>query len=374
MNSAAQPPKMNRLEKQNRALFEQMKTEGSLKPRFTLRLLMVLVLSLLIQSLTILLAILGINWLILTVSTSTDPNARVSYLMLAIIGLGLTWAMAPRSGKAPVSLKRKDFPNIYALTDRIAAELKIPVVDGICVSIAFNAEILQVGWRRKTYVNIGLPLWVLLTDQEKISLLAHELAHKANGDFRRKTVIYVAYNTLWNWYEASARPGVLSIVLFLFAGLVWLFFYGFSLLLFHENRRSEYLADVLAARVAGTQSTVSGLVKTNIGFALPALYQRLTETKRTDNLLGKFQQFAAGILPEQIEQLEHEQQARDRMYALTHPPLHYRIAMLKTRSFQKPRITLSELESAALQREFTNLEKEVNTILLQLNPNAFIYR
>jgi Zn-dependent protease with chaperone function len=174
------------------------------------------------------------------------------------------------------------------------------------------------------------------------------------------------------WYISFTEVSILLIAA-IFRGLTWGMLYLFSRLLFRENRRAEYLADALAATISGSDSIISMLTKTNFGFVLPEFIKRLTETKRSDNIVARFRQYTADIPLEQFEDIELERQRKEALYALTHPPLAYRIDLLKLHPVEIPRISMTSQESADLHAEFAGLENDLNHILLQLQPNISLY-
>ncbi|RPI74688.1 MAG: hypothetical protein EHM45_17760 [Desulfobacteraceae bacterium] len=63
----------------------------------------------------------------------------------------------------------------------------------------FNAGFTQAGWKRRKIYYIGLPLWSVLDNHEKIALMAHEVAHKVNGDAARGFLVQTrkSNNPLW---------------------------------------------------------------------------------------------------------------------------------------------------------------------------------
>src|SRR5262249_49481019 len=112
--------------------------------------------------------------------------------------LMLGWVFKTQLGKYPrdAVLTRAEAPQLYALVDSIALTLRTPRVDGILITRAFNAGLGRVGMRQRRLLALGKPLWDVLQGQERVALLAHELAHEVNGDFSRTMVVASACDSL----------------------------------------------------------------------------------------------------------------------------------------------------------------------------------
>ena len=113
-------------------------------------------------------------------------------------------------------------------------------------------------------MGIGLPLLVILTVPQLRSVIAHEFGHYHGGDTRLGPLIY------------RTRSMVIRTVLGLrgdstiFNIIRWPFYlYGKMFLRITQaiSRRQEYNADILAAKVAGPQNTITAL-RTIHGVAL----------------------------------------------------------------------------------------------------------
>src|SRR5205823_3116489 len=91
-------------------------------------------------------------------------------------------------------------PALAALIERVRAAEDAPVLDGVVIGGMFNASVSQVGWRRRRYITVGLPLMTVLDPQERVALLAHEIGHLVNGDPARGGVTGSALATLREWY------------------------------------------------------------------------------------------------------------------------------------------------------------------------------
>ncbi|MGW3139467.1 M48 family metalloprotease [Streptomyces sp. NPDC001139] len=179
--------------------------------------------------------------------------------------LALAWPLRPRlnrlSSDARV-LSRDDAPELYALIDEVAAAVGTRGVDTVVVDTRANASVTQLGLRRRL-LTLGLPLWEVLTWQQRIALLGHELGHFTNGDTRHGTVVGTAHRSLMTWYYYLAptpRPtfteALVNLVYLVPRRLVMGLLALLELLTSRDSQRGEYLADAAAARAASTEAAV----------------------------------------------------------------------------------------------------------------------
>ena len=218
--------------KHGEALFDSLvKADPKrLRPAITFSKLTAFALAALVHSLTIFLIVFGLSLLFFGWPNFLAVGGGIVCLMTS-------WLTRPRFAAFPKNaISRKDFPVLYDLTDSIAAALGTKSVDAIVIDGHFNAAFGQVGWKGKKILYIGLPLWKILSEREKIALIAHELSHGINGDPLRGIFIRTAVDSLivWHgllkpdqlWNSENALIGLLLIpfnVLLLFLSFVsWL--------------------------------------------------------------------------------------------------------------------------------------------------------
>ncbi|WP_203990662.1 M48 family metalloprotease [Sphaerisporangium rufum] len=313
----------------------------------------------------------GSAWLALTGSWLTRS--------FGLIGLAAAVLLRPRLGGPPVdewALDRAEAPRLYALADRIAAELGVPPVDVIRAVPEFNAGYARPRGRR--VLTIGLALWETLPPQERVALLAHELGHARNGDPRRGLWFRSARDALSHWHEFT-RPGRIVVVeeILTMAGvaMVTLLTYvphklvGMLLDLVHRltlrsGQRAEYLADDLAARVASSAATRSMLEALALGDSAALLIQRRANlhhgtpsTRRAVpggddfGLWAELREYLASIPPH--ERLRRARLALLRMSSAddTHPPTHLRIRMIDSTAPRPAAVTLAGAAAEAIQAE-----------------------
>jgi heat shock protein HtpX len=329
------------IERRDQQLIEQLKQSESLRPTFTLPKLAAILFAIPIHLVTFALPLLGIA-LILSQLGGFVP------VCCGLTLLGVAWLVRPRFGKAPEDVvTRAKFPALYQAADEVAAALKAAPVDTIAINEHFNAAYGRFGLRRSRLIILGYPLWLALDDQERVALLAHELAHDVNGDFSRSFFVGSAIDTLFQWYllaapmprvapvydmMADTAQGLTNVVMSFVAEalLVVIFFMG--QLLIYESRRAEYLADYLSAQVAGTDAVVS--------------------------MLEKHKGRDAGFVPLQFR---------------THPPTEYRLEFLKAKPRLSPHLHLSPATIAQIGSELATLEREMNRRIEQRRNEGRYY-
>ncbi|MEU6316929.1 M48 family metalloprotease [Streptomyces sp. NPDC047009] len=163
-------------------------------------------------------------------------------------------------------LHRGDAPELYALVDEVARVVGTRGVDEVRVDAQVNASVMTHGVRGRRPLTLGLPLWEILTPQQRIALLGHELAHCSTGDTRQGLVLSTAYRSLTTWHYyfiPIAKPSAVEMLVNLLYIVPRLLLQGVLTLLDHLTlraaQRAEYLADREAARAASTEAAV-GLV------------------------------------------------------------------------------------------------------------------
>jgi Zn-dependent protease with chaperone function len=230
------------------------------------------------------------------------------------------WSMRPRFSKMPqAGLTRAQAPRLYASLDQVSRALGAADVDLVVPTEAFQASLEQRGLlgRRRVLI-VGLPLWSILAPEERLALLAHELAHGANGDPMRTWLVggavdsWVEVHDLlipdyvvkpvsratrqtrtqarWNTIAVFEIPMriVMALLANAFLGFAWLLL----LLVFRDSQRAEYAADLAGARISGTRAFVSMLGKLEYG---PAYRRTLEGAAAGSGKTGAFARFSSGV-------------------------------------------------------------------------------
>jgi Zn-dependent protease with chaperone function len=173
---------------------------------------------------------------------------------------------------------REARPELYALLDKIAAELNGPRIDSIALEESFNAWCGRYGLRRRTVLTIGTELWFALSAEGRLAILGHEVGHLVNGDpgmslltqpalttFRRLAIVFSPRGLVRNRYGALVGTGgILLWLTNLFAYVVlgpvsWVFRridHRLWLVARADRQSAEVYADALGVALAGTDGTV----------------------------------------------------------------------------------------------------------------------
>ena len=196
-------------------------------------------------------------------------------IVLALPAVAILALMAPSVGKVPdeLAVSPEAAPELHALVRDLAVAAGTPTLEVIAVDMSLNAGVGHVGWRQRSVLVIGMPLWLTLSREGRLSVLAHEMGHLANGDplRMRRTLLARAFGARAvaatggrnPWRRAVAGGESLAedgggLVGFLIHGLLAVVnVAGATLQLLvdavamPDSRRAEYRADIVAARVAG---------------------------------------------------------------------------------------------------------------------------
>lgn len=230
------------------------------KSEFFLRLLSVLVVSI-----PFLLAAAGL-WL------AWIGFPHILIMIVAALVLALAYFLRPRRYALPPDLLgRSDLPELFTVLDAICDRLRAPRFTHVFVDLSFNAAVVSLGNVR--VLVLGAPLWLGLRSGERMAILAHETAHLVNNDARRKGALGQALDQLSRWSDLLAPDlaqdwysGQVSRVSYGFVAdflltflrcLVEALHFTLLRLSYFGAQRSEYLADALAAQVAGKEAVLT---------------------------------------------------------------------------------------------------------------------
>ncbi|WP_329487409.1 M48 family metallopeptidase [Kitasatospora sp. NBC_01246] len=326
-------------------------------------------------------------WLLVTGNT---PLRCLGAAVLAVAVL-----LRPRLGRTPRGegvLDRAEAPALYGLADRVAAEVGAGPVGVIRVDCAFNASMGAVGLRRRSVLTLGLPLWEVLGEQERIALLGHEFGHRVNGDHRQGLWLGSAIHALAHWYDLTRprghyRDAVGLQLLFQLTDLLLVVLLGgvarlllallrlLDRLTSRAGQQAEYHADTLAARTASTGAArrllrtllLGQAVETAAARARAELQSRPRASRRGPQHAPAAPSTRTAATPEafwerlrdqaaDVPALEHERLLRRSALERgavdpTHPPTHLRLALLDRGPELPAAVTTTPAETAAIAAE-----------------------
>jgi len=352
-------------------LFENISNLPMGRPSFSISRVFAFVLAGLVHSISLLFVVGGVLVLI-------ENGLHFFSILLAMPLFLLAWLGLPRFAKEPENIiAREEFPTLYNLLDTISNNLGGKKIDGVVITPDFNAAFSQIGLSRKSMVFLGLPLFCVLDEQEKVALLAHEIAHGVNGDPLRSYFTATAVNTLVNWAYISRPAGIwqpfggdmgcivtvfMVPVNLLLLGISNLFLataYGLMYLIFRDSQRAEYFADNIATTVCGTGAMQSMLEKLYLRISVNIAIQWVALTEKGENIYSAIQNHVSQIPAREIERLKRVNLLEDARIDTTHPPTIYRIHILNKHPWEQIKVRLSSVDSEKINTELRAMEEAI---------------
>ncbi|MFJ8687228.1 M48 family metallopeptidase [Micromonospora wenchangensis] len=295
------------------------------------------------------------------------PNVAV---LPGVALIALAVALRPRLGRLDAEvevLDRSQTPELHALVAEVAAAIGAPVPQVVGVDASLTAYSTSVGLRRRRVLCLGLPLWGALDGAQRVALIGHELAHFVNGDVRRLLLTRPALTMLGDAADlfrpvpARRDVGLLELLGEAVGRAVsWVLsrvLFGFHLLLvwtaLRDGQRAEYLADELAARVAGTDGARDLLDVLLSGDTVARVVRQASRAgdgpAAWRSAVARARTATAWRMP-LVRQLSVRDEAS--LFA-SHPPTGLRHRMLTARAPQEPTVTLDGNRMERLDAELT---------------------
>ena len=301
-------------------------------------------------------------------------------LVLSAVLIALAVGLRPRLGSIPrkmPTLTRSDAPALFQLLDQLASALHARPVQWVAFNLDFNCSTSMIGTGRRRLVVVGLPLWVILRSDERLAVLAHEVAHDTNADLLHGLIVGSAEEILASitqWLTpapllARSAKGTNAafaedLATLLLRGFSLVAYGYFRLLLRYARRaspRAEYLADQEAARIASPESSISCLDK--LCLARPLMFGFELAAKREDpdiwkSLVGISKSYSAR---------DHERLRRIARRSAasaddTHPPTALRIDVLRHLPDSAPAIVTPAEQVEAIDRELANVRNHLAAV------------
>ncbi|MFC8500846.1 M48 family metallopeptidase [Pedococcus sp. NPDC057267] len=207
------------------------------------------------------------------------PKGVQLVVSLGLLGLAVgllpTPMRAPKAGRIPDGQGTR----LRGLVDEVAAAVGAETPDLIVIDLSVNAAVARYGWRQQTLLIIGAPLWAMLTPAGRLAVLAHELGHIVNKDPMRSVLTFPARSFGARaiaatggrnpWARALAGTdraawsgaGLGGVLVHGSLALINTFGATIQLLVdsvaMPDSRRAEYLADLKARQVAGSEAFIA---------------------------------------------------------------------------------------------------------------------
>jgi heat shock protein HtpX len=314
--------------------------------------------------------------------SDADISIRVaSGVILTVLFLAFAYFFRPRFPKAKSDrIQREEYPYLFKICDQIADKLRTPRIDDIVLTDDYNAFYTEEGIRKCKVLGIGLPLFSILDRGEKVALLSHELSHSLNKDVKRGRYIGGGLNLLAGWYDfinpiyilapvdTAVGPGVIIVILvnmirWCIARFMLILWYLLSFLLFRDSQRAEYYADHLAAKVCGTDATISLLEKLHYGDTFFKTIQSMADYGYSGNLFSQMMNRIVNIPIREKERIRRLMTMDTMRVDSTHPPTVFRIEMLKSES-QSGSYIINDFDFQELDRELVKTQADIGRKLI----------
>ncbi len=360
-------------QKQNNQLFDRLVNSEpfALRPGLRVSTLLAMFIATLVHLVSILLVV-GALYIVV------HHYSEIFWIAIALFLLLLAWVLRPRFGKIPKEyLTKAQAPTLYWLANTIADTLKTSRVERIMLDFSvYNAAFIRAGLPSQRILLLGKPLWDTLSTEEQIALIAHEFAHSLHNDSFRHQYIFSAVHALMMWFSLL-RPATLFprgmgifvtpilLVYFMVSHTARLSARALLLLMWHTSRRAEYLADYRAATIAGTKATMYLIGKLYYGSSFEML-TKTTQYNTTSERIRRFEQLRTRINTLDLNALEEINNPSEEEIArldLSHPPLGYRMRLLKSHPITDPKIVVTPAQVAQIADEVNKADKQRKRLL-----------
>jgi heat shock protein HtpX len=298
---------------------------------------------------------------------------------LALLMIGFAWVARPKPIPVPQEglLNRPDYPDIYKLVDQVAEALGARI-DHVVIDESFNAGYISAGWNRKSVIMLGLPLWDILADQERIALIGHEIAHSINGDSSRGFLVGTALRSLSAWFEfimpSSILPhttGILNYLAIPFRLIAFGIAMGIlglyklmGLLLYQDMQRAEYLADQLAIRVGGKEAFGSMLKKFIFDSTFRIAVQHCALNSQKKDVFIELHELIEKLPEREIIRRWRLELIENSHLEATHPPIIFRLKLSESYPVEQARILADPVLMKNVDEKFSGLRQKVQTRLI----------
>lgn len=266
---------------------------------------------------------------------SDHVTPRLDIFCVVAAGI-ILWSILPRRDRfAPPGprIERRRHPALFRVLDQVAADTQQAMPVEVYAIPEINAWVAQrggmMGMGSRRVMGLGLPLMQVLSVSEFRAIVAHEFGHYHGGDTALGPWIYRTRAAIERTlYAMSRHSGVIT--------RPFLWYLKMYVRVTHAiSRRQEFVADALAARVAGSGAmaralrAVHGVAPAFDGYWSTEMVPALVNGVRPP-LADGFRVFlAAPPVARVVDQaLERELASGKADPYDTHPPLRERLAAL----------------------------------------------
>jgi hypothetical protein len=215
-----------------------------------------------------------IIFLLLTILGRAVWSKDVAAIISLPIVLFVIWRIIPSFYGYPpnvVLAEEAQFPVLNDIVGQIAGLIGVPQ-PALLVTERFDAAFVRLGWRRGTVIEVGHPLLSLLTMQETLIVLAHEIAHSADRAATRSLYVRIAYSMLYRWeelFDPTKLTGWQRLFwppMVLFWGVTRPILLQLRTCISIDHQAAEHWADSVAATIAGGDDSAELYFKLTLGY------------------------------------------------------------------------------------------------------------
>jgi Zn-dependent protease with chaperone function len=305
-------------------------------------------------------------WLIVAVGAPID-------WFLGIVLLLVAFMLRPRLGRLPkyaTPVTETAAPTLHRLITEVSTAVGTRRPHTVLVNSAYNASSAQYGLARRRVLVIGLPLWLALTEQQRVALLGHEMAHFVNGDVRRGPLTGLAFSffeTL-SWLTtpggrrpvgSQGAPGFIAVVgeslarvlLGILHGAFAMAQIGLSWLALRATHTAEYAADQLAADVGGSPAAVSLFDRMLMADSVMTMLRRASRNDRDPAAWRTEVRASMDELRARVPRLRQLSMRDEASLFRSHPPSGLRAQMAAARPARSAKVVLTEADGARIDQE-----------------------
>jgi Zn-dependent protease with chaperone function len=294
-----------------------------------------------------------------------------------VIILLLAYTFRPRFPRVPkgvLVIPRADAPTLYSVVDDLSRLLGTRPVAWFAIDACFTAAITSVGIRRHRLIVFGLPLWDVLTPQERIAVISHEIGHDLGGDLVHSAVVSSSLRTLAAWHEIlrpvpRARQKYAYEMPALFQYLVGRLFRLQVALHRRANPRAEYRADEAAASVASTAAITAFLDK-HFLVDKACAFISVGVASRDLDIWSSLQSKLAVVPTSEHERLRRAARLKHHAVDARHPPTALRIDLLRARPDVAAMFQMSDAIASATEEELAVPRKRLAQMLASGDATA----
>lgn len=359
--------------KYSQNLFQELMSSELIAPKYSISSFIALMAGILIFLSWVTMIVIGVYFLTLL------PNFYLFFAGAFLLALAIY--MRPKFSKKPKQyLLRNDAPNLYKTVDEINVKIGGDPIEYIVLSQSFNASMSYAGVNRVKVLEIGYPLFLVLSKQEFVFLLGHELSHNVNRDPARKFIHYNALRMLREWHSITLpsewvpieEVGLLVKLGSLpFYFLMWCFSqtvlgcsYMYLWLIHRDSQKAEYFADYSAVLLSGNSCVKDVFRKLGYGALLANSVQKAVLSRSNEKLLEGFNDLVISVPEKENIRIEKVNMSYTSRIDSTHPPTPYRVEFLQKRGNEKPEYVLDDERFKAIRKELSKYEKDIEYTLV----------